>query len=222
MEFVLSPIEARILGCLIEKGVTTPEYYPLTLNALTSACNQKSNRDPVMSLTDEDVIHAVDDMRYAKHLVTQVTAHGSRVPKYEHNLVNLYKFSPQGLGLLCVLLLRGPQTVGELRTRTSRLCEFTDLAQVETTLGELAEWGDGPFVTRLPRERGRREVRYAHLLCGEIPVDEAAPEAVPEPARRKVQAEDDRLASLEQDVAALRNELASIRAQFDAFREQFE
>jgi uncharacterized protein YceH (UPF0502 family) len=221
MDVVLSPVEARVLGSLIEKELTTPDYYPLTLNALTAACNQKSNRDPVMALDQKEVVTALDNLR-EKHLAWHVTAAGSRVPKYKHDISNMVTLSPQELAVLCGLLLRGPQTVGELRTRSARLHDFSGLEEVETALADLADREDGPYVARLPRQPGRREARYAHLLCGEVETAEADVAPPAEPARRAVQAENERLAALEEQVSSIRTELDGLKEQFEQFRHQFE
>src|ERR1700689_1371214 len=169
MNIELSPIEARVIGCLIEKQITTPDQYPLSLNALVNACNQKSNRDPVMS-GDEVAIQTTLDHLIRKHLVIEKSGFGSRVPKYQHRFCNTefgpLKFTPQELAIVCELLLRGSQTPGELRTRASRMAAFTDTGAVEAALAGLAERPDGPFVVRLPREPGRRDARYAHLFSG--------------------------------------------------------
>lgn len=163
----LSNTQLRVLGCLIEKEATTPDQYPLSLNALTNACNQKSNREPILSLPESEVQSVVDEL-IKLHLVSSESGFGSRVAKYKHRFCNTefgkLKLSPQELGVLCVMFLRGPQTPGELRTRTNRLCEFSDVSQVEVVLRELINSDDGPFVKQLPREPGKRESRYAHLF----------------------------------------------------------
>jgi uncharacterized protein YceH (UPF0502 family) len=170
MNIEFTPTEARVIGCLIEKEITTPDQYPLSLNALTNACNQKTNREPVLELSETVVQQAVDSLM-KKYMVSDKSAgYGGRVTKYRHRFCNTefgpLKFSPQELGILCVLLLRGPQTPGELRSRTNRLCEFTDAQQVESTLAALAAREDGPFVARLARAAGEREARYGHLFSG--------------------------------------------------------
>ena len=170
MNIEFTPNEARVIGCLIEKEVTTPDQYPLSLNALTNACNQKTNREPVLELSESVVQQAVDSLM-KKYMVSDKSAgYGGRVTKYRQRFCNTefgpLKFSPQELGILCVLLLRGPQTPGELRSRTNRLAEFTDAQQVESTLQGLMEREDGPFVVRLPRASGAREARYGHLFSG--------------------------------------------------------
>jgi uncharacterized protein YceH (UPF0502 family) len=208
MTIELTPNEARVIGCLIEKEITTPEQYPLSLNALTNACNQKSNRDPVIDL-DEATIQQTLDQLNKKYLVSEETGYGSRVAKYRHRFCNTeygtLKFSPQELGVVCELLLRGPQTPGELRSRASRLCPFKDVTEVEAALDALARREDGPFVVRLSREHGKRESRYAHLFGGEVEGCMATGHEDPhslEPEQR-VQLEQ-RVAQLEVDVAELK------------------
>jgi uncharacterized protein len=173
MNIELSPIEARVIGCLIEKQITTPDQYPLSLNALVNACNQKSNRDPVMS-ADEAAVQTTLDHLIRKHLVVEKSGFGSRVPKYQHRFCNTefgpLKFTPQELAIVCELLVRGPQTPGELRTRAARMAAFPDVGQVETALEILSSRADGPFVVRLPREPGRRDSQYAHLFSGAVAI----------------------------------------------------
>lgn len=222
MDLVLSPIEARVLGCLIEKEIATPDYYPLTLNALVAACNQKSNRAPTMGLTDRDVVQALDTMRYDHKLAMQVTSTASRVPKYRHNLQSHWDFSIEERAIVCELLLRGPQTVGELRTHASRLHAFADTGAVEAALVGLTEWESGPLTVKLPREPGRREPRWAHLLCGDIETDALQPEMPREPVRATLQAENDRIAALEERVSQLQQSLDAMSQEFAAFRKQFE
>jgi uncharacterized protein YceH (UPF0502 family) len=178
MNIEFSSNEARVIGCLIEKEITTPDQYPLSLNALTNACNQKTNREPVLELSEAEVQQSVDTLM-KKYLVSDKSAgYGGRVTKYKHRFCNTefgsLKFSKQELGVLCVMLLRGPQTPGELRSRTNRLCEFADAEEVEATLKNLMAREDGPFIARLPRAAGARESRYAHLFSGSL-------ESVPEP-----------------------------------------
>ncbi|HEX8494444.1 MAG TPA: YceH family protein [Pyrinomonadaceae bacterium] len=220
-EFLLNDVEVRVLGSLIEKQMTTPEYYPLTLNALTHACNQISNRDPVVAYDEKTVVRALESLR-EKNLAYIFYGSESRVPKYKHVVPEVLHLTPQQVALMCVLMLRGPQTVGELRGRTNRLYEFTELSEVEATLEELIRHELQPLVARLPRQPGRKESRYAHLLSGPIEVEaqEAAPR--PEPARREVLAENEKIARLEAEVLTLRNEVAELRQQFDDFRKQFE
>ncbi|HMN01234.1 YceH family protein [Geobacter anodireducens] len=219
MEILLNDVEVRVLGCLIEKELATPEYYPLTLNSLTTACNQKSNRDPVMALEESEVVRALDGLKM-KHVAIQAADSG-RVPRYRHILAERLRFSPAELAILAELLLRGPQTLGELRTRAERMHPFTDLTAVEQVLGELAE-RTPPRVMRLPRQPGRKESRFAHLLAGEPDLSAEERPAPPEGARLQVMAENERLAALESEVAALRAEVAELRQVMEEFRSQFE
>jgi len=219
MKTVLNEIETRVLGCLIEKELTTPEYYPLSLNALTNACNQKSNRDPIMILEDEDVVRALESLRFNQLAI--VSADGGRVAKYRHLLSEKMQLVPAELALLCELLLRGPQTVGELRTRCERMQSFADLAAVEETLHELLE-RQPPLVTKLAKQPGRKEARFAHLFSGEPTASAADFSPPPEAARLRVMAENERITKLEGDVAELRNEVAELRQMLEEFRRQFE
>ena len=211
MEFLLDAVQARVLGALIEKDLTTPEYYPLSLNALTNACNQKTNRDPATSYDEARVAAAIERLR-SMRMAAAVTGAGSRVEKYAHRLADNFNFSARELALLSLLLLRGPQTPGELRQRADRMHAFDDLEAVETALNRLIERQPDPLVTRLPRAPGAKEARYAHLFSGDVFPAESAP-APPAP---------DRVASLAAEVAALREELAQLRREFSAFRRQFE
>ena len=218
MERLLDDIEARVVGCLVEKDLATPEYYPLTLNALTNACNQKSNRDPVMLFEETDVIRALDSLRQ-KQLAHQ-SAEGVRAAKYCHNLEAVLNLDPEDLAILAELLLRGPQTVGELRNRAERMCPVGDLQAVEELLQNLME-REEPLVMRLPRQPGRKEHRFTHLLSG-LPDIEKSSALPTEPARLMVAAENDRIARLEEEVAALRAELDEVSKQLKAFQSQFE
>ena len=223
MNIVLTPIEARVIGCLIEKQITTPDQYPLSLNALLNACNQKSNRDPVLELEERAVQQTVDELG-RKHFVVEKSGFGSRVPKYQHRFCNTeygsLKFDPQELAIVCELLLRGPQTPGELRSRAARMAPFTDVSEVEAALGRLSDREDGPFVTKLAREPGRRESRYAHLFSGEVAhqpvatvegagdVERGFGEETSFPDMRQ----EERLERLETEVRALRAELNELKA----------
>jgi uncharacterized protein YceH (UPF0502 family) len=216
MNIEFSPLEARVIGCLIEKEITTPDQYPLSLNALTNACNQKTNRDPVLELPEAQVQQTVDALM-KKHLVSDRSAgYGGRVTKYKHRFCNTefgpLKFSKQELGILCVMLLRGPQTPGELRSRTNRLCEFADAEEVEVTLKSLISREDGPFIARLPRAAGARESRYAHLFSGTIESVEEPPEAEAAPSVPGAPSLAQRVAALEQLVENLRNEVAALKS----------
>ncbi len=219
MNNILNALEVRILGCLIEKELTTPEQYPLTLNGLTNACNQKSNRDPVMALEDDEVVRGLNSLKF-KQLVV-LSSDGGRVPKYRHILAERMGLAPEELTPICELLVRGPQTCGELRTRSERMRSFPDLAAVEEVLAELMK-REPPLVTRLPRQSGRKEARYAHLFAGEpeIVAEEGTPS--PEAARLRVMAGDERIVKLEQEVAELRAEVAGLRQLMAEFKAQFE
>ena len=218
MRIELDSLEARVIGCLIEKQITTPDQYPLSLNALVSACNQKNNREPVMSL-DEPTVQRTLDALSRKHLILERSGFGSRVPKYQHLFCNTeygsLKFSPQELAIVCELLLRGPQTPGELRSRASRLAPFTDVSEVEAALQALLERESGPLVARLAREPGRRESRYMQLFGGEPPPQPATAEATPDDvAPHAIEGETltSRVARLEEEVRQLRAELTEIRS----------
>ncbi|MBV8405981.1 MAG: DUF480 domain-containing protein [Gammaproteobacteria bacterium] len=214
MNIELSPIEARVIGCLIEKQITTPDQYPLSLNALVNACNQKSNRDPLMA-ADETTIQSTLDHLSRKHLVIEKSGFGSRVPKYQHRFCNTefgtLKFSPQELAIICELLVRGPQTPGELRTRAARMASFSEVGEVETTLEGLSSRADGPFVVRLPREPGRRDSRYAHLFSGAAPVPAVSEESGTTPSLA-ASPTTSRLERLEEEVRQLRQELQDLKA----------
>jgi uncharacterized protein len=203
MEWQLDPVEARVLGALMEKEVATPEYYPLSLNALVNACNQKSNREPVVSYDDDTVEVALESLR-AKGLALRSTGRDSRVPKHGQRFTETFNLGRREAAVICVLLLRGPQTPGELRGRTERLYTFDGLEAVEDTLRRLAEIG---FVKQLPRQPGYKEQRWAHLLSGDVEVAEL-PAAAPTPPS-------DRIARLEM-------ELAQLRQEFDDFKRRFE
>jgi len=207
----LSADEARVIGALIEKEITTPDQYPLSLNALTAACNQKSNRDPVVQWDERQVQGLLDGLS-KRALAVDRSGFGSRVPKYRHLFCNTefgrLKFSPQELAVVCELLLRGPQTPGELRGRASRMAPFADVSEVEQVLEALALREDGPFVTRLAREPGRRESRYAQLFTG-APVLPATQDEVPSAARPPVA--DDRMGALEARLARIEMEVAELR-----------
>jgi len=216
---ILTPVEVRVLGSLIEKEITTPEYYPLTLNALTNACNQISNRDPVVSFEEKTVARAIESLR-EKKLAWMVTGVG-RVPKYEHRFTEALQLAEQEVAVLCVLMLRGPQTVGEIRGRTGRLYEFKELEEVELTLQALLS-AQPPFVVRLPRQPGTKESRYAHLLAGQVHIEEREVTPRLEPATIEVLQENERMTRLEADLAQLRAEIQDLKQQFFAFKTQFE
>lgn len=219
MDTSLNDIEVRVLGSLVEKELTTPEYYPLSLNSLTNACNQKSNRDPVMALTEEDVVRALDSLRF-KQLVV-LSAEGGRVPKYRHLLAEKMGLMPAEQAIICELLLRGPQTAGELRTRGERMHPFGDLVAAEEVLQELIV-RETPLIALMPRQPGRKEGRYAQLFSGLPEGGEESSEARPEAARQRVVAENERITRLEEEVAALRGEVTRLQQTMGEFRAQFE
>ncbi|GAM64313.1 hypothetical protein JCM19232_983 [Vibrio ishigakensis] len=215
MSVELSALEARIIGCLIEKEVTTPDYYPLSLNALTTACNQKSNRDPVMELSDAEVLDGINGL-IERRLVSDESGFNSRTSKYQHRFCNTefgdLQFTAQERAIACAMLLRGAQTPGELRTRTNRLANFSDVKEVEATLEKMAEDG---LVVKLPREPGKRESRYQHLFFGEVDVESLAVAGNPvasAPVAGVKTATTERIEALEAEVAALKEELAEIKA----------
>lgn len=230
----LDAIESRVFGALIEKEITTPDYYPLSLNALANACNQLNNREPVMTLAVSDVTRALDKLR-EKRLAVVITGGDSRVFKFAHKAREIFELNSAQIALLCVLLLRGPQTVGELRGRTGRMHEFSDLADVQAALGSLAA-RDAPqpaLVAVLPRQPGTKESRYAHLLSGEPPLSQGGARRPDEPAQGAdiargssaglaLPSPTDRLARLEADNADLKRQLADLRREFDEFRREFE
>ena len=213
MNTILTDIETRVLGSLIEKQVTTPEYYPLTLNALTLACNQKNNRYPVTSYSENQVSEALETLR-EKNLTYVFYGSTSRVPKYKHVVPEVMHLNHAEVALMCVLMLRGAQTIGELRGNASRLHEFPSLEAVEETLNSLISRDPDPLVARLPRQPGQKEGRFAHLLSGSINLEALAVESErPSPSRR---------ASLEEKVEALTAEVEKLKEQFEQFKKQFE
>jgi uncharacterized protein YceH (UPF0502 family) len=207
IEPMLTAEEARVLGCLMEKQRTTPEQYPLTLNSLVTACNQKSSRHPIMKMEPGKVGHTVNQLR-DRGLVH--ASFSGRTERYDHKLAGTFMLDRRQQALLCVLMLRGPQTVGELRTNTARLAEFDDLAGVHTTLMELAEH-EPPLVRELPRQAGMREQRFAHLLCGEPEIEPSAPTAARSSSSGTASALENRVEQLEEAVAALRDEIAALK-----------
>jgi uncharacterized protein YceH (UPF0502 family) len=215
---LLTDVEVRVLGSLIEKERTTPENYPLSLNALVNACNQSSNREPVVQYDDAMVAGAVESLR-RRSLVRALQQAGSRVTKYRHLVSETIGLVARQTAVLCVLMLRGPQTAAELRTRASRLAELESLEDVEAVLEALIAREPSPIVVRLPRRSGQKEVRYAHLLAGEVTTDTVESAAVPG-ARRAP--DSDRIAALEESLAELQTEVADLREQLQAFRKQFE
>jgi uncharacterized protein YceH (UPF0502 family) len=221
VELQLDDEEARVLGALLEKEITTPEYYPLSLNALVNACNQKSNREPVVSYDEETVLQAVDRLR-DKGLAVISSGRESRVTKYLQRFSEKFNFDRREIAVLCVLLLRGPQTPGELRGRTQRMYEFDDLDGVEATLSRLMEREPDALVKRLAKQPGTKESRYAHLFSGDVADVHAAGGAVTEHAPERHAGSEDRIMALEVEVRDLRQDVADLRAQFAEFRKQFE
>jgi uncharacterized protein YceH (UPF0502 family) len=213
MDVTLDSEEVRVLGSLLEKEITTPEYYPLSLNALLNACNQKSNRDPVMHLDEDTLERAIYTLR-DKGLLVSITGAGSRVPKYGHRISEKFNLGRRELAILCELMVRGPQTLGELRTRAERMHHFDEVSEVESVIDRMAE-----LITKLPRRHGEKEARYAHLLSGEPPIS-----AVPSPSAAipPISLTADRITALESEVAELRHELEELKQQFAGFQKQFE
>ncbi|MBI3644838.1 MAG: YceH family protein [Acidobacteriales bacterium] len=218
MELSLTETEVRVLGSLIEKDITTPEYYPLSLNALMNACNQKSNRDPVMQLGEEAVRNALSGLQ-EQRLAGPAGGADSRVTKYEHRLQEVFNFTRPEIAVLCALLLRGPQTPGELRGRTERMHRFEALDDVHSALQKLMQ-REPPLAKVLPRQPGTKESRHVHLFAGDVVVD-ATPQSV-SPAADRCSADAERVARLEEEVAALRREVGEIKDQLNRFRKQFE
>lgn len=212
MKYQLTPLEARVIGCLLEKQVTTPEQYPLSINAVATACNQKTNREPVMTLSEAEVQDQLDTL-VKRHYLRTVSGFGNRVTKYEQRFCNSefgdLKLSSAEVALVTTLLLRGAQTPGELRGRAQRMHEFADMAEVESTLERLANREDGPFVVRLPREPGKRESRYMHLFSGEVDLQSVAAQSSAPAADSDLH---DRVEALEGEVAELKQRLDSLLA----------
>jgi uncharacterized protein YceH (UPF0502 family) len=218
VNIILNEVECRVLGSLVEKEAATPEYYPLSLNALVNACNQKSNRDPVMNLDEAAVREALHSLEQ-QSLVRSVSRADSRVTKYEHRLQEAYNFYRHEIAILCLLLLRGPQTPGELRSRSERLHSFDDLGAVQSSLQHLMK-REPPLVKTLPRPPGTKEARYAHLLSVDVAQAEQEPRVQIE--ARESSVDGDRVRKLEGEIAALKNEMADLKQQFALFRKQFE
>ena len=219
MENPLDPVGVRVLGSLIEKEITTPDNYPLTLNALVLACNQSSNREPVLSLDEATVSKSLDELT-RRSLVRAVHRSDSRARRYRQTMSEAMKLHPAETAVMCVLMLRGAQTAGEIRTRTTRLFEFVDLKHVDVTLQALMTLPT-PLVAQLPRRPGQKEVRFAHLLSGE-PQDQPEAAHGAEESEAVAPARTDRVAALEQAVDSLRAEMAELRARFEAFRQEFQ
>jgi len=218
---ILTDVEVRVLGSLVEKQLTTPEYYPLTMNALTLACNQKNNRNPVTTFAEATVAEAVESLR-AKNLAYVFYGSNNRVPKYKHVVPEIFHLSQAELALMCVLLLRGAQTVGELRERTARMYEFTGLEEVEETLSLLIAKDPEPLVVRLPRQPGQKETRFAHLLAGEISIESGAETQLPKDAGAARQSTSERISRLEQEVETLSKQMEVLQQTFVEFKKQFE
>lgn len=223
MEIILSAEEVRVGGALIEKQLSTPDYYPLSLNALVNACNQLSNREPVVSYDERTVLQAIDSLR-AKNLAKIITGADNRVPKYAHLIDECLDLAVQEVAVLCVLMLRGAQTVGEVRGRSGRLYDFADLNEVELTLQGLVEHQPVPLVVKLPRQPGTKESRYAHRLSGHVEVEEQVTTASSEVSRPQPQNSflEARVESLELEVGQLKQELAELKQQLSEFKQQFE
>jgi uncharacterized protein YceH (UPF0502 family) len=218
MDFALTPTEVRVLGSLVEKDLTTPDYYPMSLNALVNACNQKSNRDPVMQLDENAVREALSSLQ-EQRMAGPAGGADSRVTKYEHRLQERFNFTRPETALLCVLLLRGSQTPGELRGRTERMYRFETLDDVQSGLQKLMQ-REPSLVKVLPRQPGTKESRYVHLLSGDVAVPEMPQSA--RAASEPVSADPARMAQLEEEVAALRRDVSEIKEQLERFRKQFE
>lgn len=218
MPTTINAIEARVLGSLVEKQLTTPEYYPLTLNALTAACNQKSNREPVMSVAEAEVLAAIDTLR-EKNLVYLFHGSTSRTVKYKHMLPGVFELGPAETAAIALLLLRGPQTAGEIRGRSDRLHQFGSIGEVQEVLDGLAR-RDEPLVAKLERQPGQKEARFAHLLSG--PVDAAQYEGGAGRDKRATGTNGGRVEELEREVDRLRTDLERFRAEFSEFRKQFD
>jgi uncharacterized protein len=219
LDFILDKLEARVLGALIEKDVTTPDYYPLSLNALVNACNQKNNRDPVMELDEEAVRQSLESLQQ-KRLAGPARGADSRVTKYEHRVQEVFNFTRGETAVICVLLLRGPQTPGELRGRTERLFRFEEVSDVLATLQRLMQ-REPPLVKALPRQAGTKEVRYAHLFCGDVEGDTEiishGLSALSQAAERE-----ERMQRLEEELASLRQRVSGLEKTLTEFRKQFE
>jgi uncharacterized protein YceH (UPF0502 family) len=217
MAIVLNDVEARVLGALLEKDITTPDYYPLSLNALVNACNQKNNRDPVMNLDENAVRDALSGLQEMK-LAGPASSADSRVTKYEHRLQDVFNFSRGETAVVCVLLLRGPQTPGELRGRTERMHRFEDLEAVQAALQHLMR-REPPLAVMLPRQPGMKESRYSHLLSGAVDVSERPAQTA---TLSTSDGETDRVARLEEQVASLQREVSDLKQTIEALRKQFE
>lgn len=227
MDATLNPVEIRVLGALIEKQLSTPEYYPLSLNALINACNQLSNREPVVSYDEETALKALDALR-KKGLVRAISGPDMRVPKYAHSVEDFFNLAIQEIAVLCVLMLRGAQTIGEIRGRSGRLYEFADLSEVELTIQGLVDRSPQALVIKLARQPGTKESRYSHLLGGMVEVEQKINEKVNEKIFDTHQAEkissneNERISKLEKEVEELKEQLLKISQEFSEFKKQFE
>jgi uncharacterized protein YceH (UPF0502 family) len=221
MSTILSDVELRVLGSLIEKQITTPEYYPLTLNALTLACNQKNNRNPVTSYDEQTVADAIETLR-AKNLAYVFYGSNSRVPKYKHVMAEIFHLSHPELSLMCLLMLRGPQTPGELHSRSGRMFDFTGLEDVEETLNSLINKEPDPLAARLARQPGQKETRFAHLLSDDVPAESLTESTPRQELSTPRPGSSERITHLEQEVARLSDEVQSLQEQFEQFKKQFE
>ena len=220
MDALLNDIEARILGSLIEKERTTPDYYPMTLNALTNACNQKSNRNPVVSFDETAIVRGLDCLQ-DKGLTEKLYKADSRVPKYRHSFDSKLELSRGEVAILCELMLRGPQTLGELRSRCERMYKFDGLREVEEALSGFMN-REQPMVVKLPRQAGRKENRYMHLLSGEPEIQDTEPAVAEEAATVVVRGENKRIENLEEQLSALRLEFDAFKEEYNKFKSQFD
>ena len=216
----LTPLQCRVIGALLEKEITTPDYYPMTLNALTNACNQKSNRNPVVAFEETTVVRGLDGLQ-EKGLTRKVHETGSRVPKYRHAFMEKFDLSDREVAVLCGLMLRGPQTAGEIRSRSERIYGFGRLEEVEETLQGLMG-GEAPRVVKLPRQAGRKERRYMHLLSGAPELTEEDLALPPETATVQVRTDNEKITRLEAEVGELRREIDALKRVMDEFKAQFE
>lgn len=221
MGTILNEVEVRVLGSLIEKQVTTPEYYPLTLNALTLACNQKNNRNPITSFNETQVAQALDSLR-EKNLAYVFYGSTSRAPKYKHVMPEILHLNQREVALMCVLMLRGAQTLGELRDRAARFCEFSGLDEVGSTLDSLISREADALVVKLPRQPGQKEARFAHLLAGEVSIDSLAEDQSSALRAESRRMDPGKVSRLEQEVEDLRAEVKMLQEQFEEFKKQFD
>ncbi len=221
MEFELTPIETRVLGALIEKEMTTPDYYPLTLNALKAACNQKSNRFPLMELDEKTIVRNLDSLN-DKGLAAQFSRPEFRVPKYQHTIRNRLNILDDRIAVLAVLMLRGPQTPGEIKNRTERLIHIDDFAEMEKILHSLLDHRQGPLVAKIERRPGQKEHRYAQLLSGSHDVNIQESDSNSDPVRVEIVAENRQIDELKAEIELLKSELAHLRSDFETFTAQFE